>query len=359
MALNPSGQISIGGPTVGQSINLELGLSATANSSLNQANFRALAGIPSGTISMSNFYGKSRNTQLGMFAFGILRTPTNVTNISNLVSNTGVVAADRTGVGTARRFLSGTGYGGDKGVFAFGGANPPSLASFNMTNLVSNTGVIATDTAGVSGVSLHTNAGAASYGGDKAIFLSGSRPLPTPAISLATANYFSNTGVMAADTPTGIVKSGPTLAATYGGNKVIWYGNIPAAFTNYISDTGVIGASVPAVGTLRNGSTGGPYGGDKCFFWGGATPPVSTNLINLVSNTGVMAASTPTIAAVRGTVFATGYGGDKAIFGFGASSAPVLYSDTNLVSNTGVVSSQTPNTATQRQSGAACGYSYT
>jgi hypothetical protein len=59
MALNSSGPISLGGATVGQSINLELGKSATALASINAADFRALAGIPSGTISIGSFYGKS------------------------------------------------------------------------------------------------------------------------------------------------------------------------------------------------------------------------------------------------------------------------------------------------------------
>jgi len=59
MALNASGQISIGGSTAGQSINLELGLSATATSTMNDAALRSLAGVASGAISLSNFYGKS------------------------------------------------------------------------------------------------------------------------------------------------------------------------------------------------------------------------------------------------------------------------------------------------------------
>lgn len=62
MALNSSGPISLGGATAGQSINLELGQAATALSSINAANARALAGIPSGQISLSSFYGKSSNT---------------------------------------------------------------------------------------------------------------------------------------------------------------------------------------------------------------------------------------------------------------------------------------------------------
>ena len=59
MALNNSGIISIGGSTVGVSINLELGLLAGASSNLGQPTFRTLAQVPSGQINMSDFYGKA------------------------------------------------------------------------------------------------------------------------------------------------------------------------------------------------------------------------------------------------------------------------------------------------------------
>tara|TARA_R110000868_G_scaffold164505_1_gene397161 strand:- start:1373 stop:1990 length:618 start_codon:yes stop_codon:yes gene_type:complete len=63
MALNGSGPISLGGATTGQSINLELGQSATAQVSLNDANVRSLAGVPSGAISVpADFWGKSSVT---------------------------------------------------------------------------------------------------------------------------------------------------------------------------------------------------------------------------------------------------------------------------------------------------------
>lgn len=75
MALNPSGVMSIGGTTVGASINLELNLSATANSNIGQANFRELAKVPTGQISLSDFYGKSN----------IIVIPPITTNTANLV----------------------------------------------------------------------------------------------------------------------------------------------------------------------------------------------------------------------------------------------------------------------------------
>ena len=54
MALQGSGAISI------NNINVELGKAGTTTSSLGLADFRTLAGVASGAISMSNFYGKSK-----------------------------------------------------------------------------------------------------------------------------------------------------------------------------------------------------------------------------------------------------------------------------------------------------------
>ena len=79
--------------------------------------------------------------------------------MTNLVSNTGVVASDATGVGTAREALAAAGYGGDKAIFGYG----YSTTYASMTNLVSNTGVVASDTAGVGTARLFLSA--AGYGG--------------------------------------------------------------------------------------------------------------------------------------------------------------------------------------------------
>lgn len=57
MVLNSSGEIGFGG-TSGKSINLELGLSATANTSLNDGRLRALSTKLSGQNALSNFYSK-------------------------------------------------------------------------------------------------------------------------------------------------------------------------------------------------------------------------------------------------------------------------------------------------------------
>jgi hypothetical protein len=68
MTLAASGIISIGGSTATRSINLELGRSATTTSNMGETDLRTLAGVSSGVISMSNFYGKSDN----LWAVGIV-----------------------------------------------------------------------------------------------------------------------------------------------------------------------------------------------------------------------------------------------------------------------------------------------
>lgn len=83
MPLVTSGEISIGGTATNRSINLELTRAAGATSSLGETALRTLAGVASGAISMSNFYGKS-----SQFAFTISSNQTNA-NLRTLAVNAG------------------------------------------------------------------------------------------------------------------------------------------------------------------------------------------------------------------------------------------------------------------------------
>jgi hypothetical protein len=78
----------------------------------------------------------------------------------NLVSNTGVTATNTAGAGTARRMLAAAGYNTDKSIFGYG--TPAGGGYLSMTNLVSNTGVVANDTTGVG--TPRYGLGAAAYG---------------------------------------------------------------------------------------------------------------------------------------------------------------------------------------------------
>ena len=71
MPLNSSGPISLGGTTVGQSVELELsgvyGTSGSNTISFNDSSVRGLLNIPSGAISLFDAYGKSIGIPFGLF----------------------------------------------------------------------------------------------------------------------------------------------------------------------------------------------------------------------------------------------------------------------------------------------------
>jgi hypothetical protein len=357
MALNPSLAISLAGATAGQSIALELGLGTTTQISLNDTAVRTLAGVPTGAIVMpTNFWGKSNftPTQKAIFGFGnpSYSVPVSTTN---LVSNTGVVATNTAGVGSGRSALAAAGYGGDKAIFSYGADD---WSFYLTTNLVSNTGVVATDTAGVG--TGRSALAAAGYGGDKAIFGFGY----TTNTNVIT-NLVSNTGVVSTDvTGVGTIRQS-LAAASYGGGKAIFgfgYNTTNVSTTNKVSNTGVVASDTAGVGTARYGLAAAGYGGDKAIFgfglkvvgYGGAY----VSMTNLVSNTGVVATDTTGVGSTRYALAAAGYGGDKAIFGFGEGPMNAT-AITNKVSNTGVVAADTAGVGTARLGLAAAGYSLT
>lgn len=92
MTLPASGAISF------NNINVELGVAGTTQASLGQTSYRTLAGVASGAISMSNFYGKANQ-----FAFTIASNQTNA-NLASLATAAGwngsskVVATINSGV---------------------------------------------------------------------------------------------------------------------------------------------------------------------------------------------------------------------------------------------------------------------
>lgn len=91
MTMVSSGPISLGGnaTTAGlnQSVNIELGRSATASINMNESAVRTLANVASGAISMSNFYGKSNRVAISYtFTTNTNNASLNVSSISGYSS---------------------------------------------------------------------------------------------------------------------------------------------------------------------------------------------------------------------------------------------------------------------------------
>ena len=296
-------------------------------------------------------------TQKAIFGYGISGASAFLST-TNLVSNTGVVATDTAGVGTARYSLAAAGYGTDKAIFGYGTAS--GVGAVSITNLVSNTGVVGNDVTGVG--TDRDQLAAATYGTDKAIFGYGFSGAYT-----AVTNLVSNTGVVATDTA-GVGQARLGLAgAGYGssGQALFGYGQASTgivATTNLVSNTGVVANNTTGVGTVRTSLAAAGYGGDKALFgYGYNTPgdPNGLSMTNLVSNTGVVATDTTGVGTARMLLAASGYGSDKAIFGYGMTTTTTssAVSMTNLVSNTGIVAIDTTGVGTARSRLAAAGYS--
>jgi len=308
-------------------------------------------------------------TQKAIFIFGA-HNQIGYSSVTNLVSSSGVVASDNTSVaGSSRDFVSGATYGGDKAIVGPGqmtGQFPgqPSDQN-NLLNLISNTGVMASDTT-ISSGGYKMMMGASHYGGDKAIFGFGFSADSEYSFNVLDAtNLVSNVGVWASDT-TGVgTARGGLAAASYGGDKAIFgFGDNNNSgvinTTNLVSNAGVVASNNTGVGTARYDLAAAGYGGDKAIFGFGGGYSNITNITNLVSNTGVVASDSTGVGTARGSPAGAGYGGDKAIFGFGrVENSDTRTNITNLVSNTGVVASDSTGVGTSRFGLAAAGISST
>ena len=192
-------------------------------------------------------YGEDK----GIFNYGMYSGSSTVMTTCNLVSNAGVIAANTTGVGTARARHAATQYGEDKGIIGFGWAYGIPGSAMSLSNLVSNVGIVQSDQAATTGTS-RWQVAACSFGGDKGIFGFGASP--GAPYTYATTNLVSNTGVVATDT-TGVGTVRAFLAACeYAGDKGIFGFGGSYNITNLVSNTGVVAADQAATtGTARSG----------------------------------------------------------------------------------------------------------
>jgi hypothetical protein len=309
--------------------------------------------------------GLSFEYQIGnpyaIFGYGTSDGSTGLTT-TNLVSNTGVVASDvsNSGSTTARFYLAAAGYGTDKAIFGFGKTGSASSTGISLTSYITNTGVVTGDVTNAS-VTGRYQLAAAGYSKDKAIFGFGFAVISPSFPYVSTTNLVSNTGTLATDT-TGVGTARADLAAArYGTDKAIFgYGIASASpfyasMTNLVSNTGVVATDTTGVGTARNYLAAAGYGTDKAIFGYGSTGTI-TAITNLVSNTGVVATDTAGVGTARYSLAAAGYGVDKAIFGFGIVTFNPGVSTTNLVSNTGVVGNDVTGVGTSRYRLSAASY---
>ena len=223
--------------------------------------------------------------------------------------------------------LSGLTYGGDKCIFGWGvivkGSNTSQYLEVQKSFLVSNTGVQGSDVSLPTDSHREACIGTG-YGGDKGIVIYGrgvtaiTYNSPNTYTNLdGRANLISNTGVVASETACAGTRRHAGSGGEYGGDKAITaYGyqsnNDFSSNTNQIntiSNTGVVSSDTTGVGTARRNTTYTRYGTDKGIFFSGGDSNLNVyQVYNLVSNTGVVATDTSTTIDGRGHALSCGYG---------------------------------------------------
>ncbi len=237
--------------------------------------------------------------------------------------------------------------------------------AFNVSNLVSSAGVIATDSGGMS--SLRTQYGAAGYDTDKAVFAAG---LNASGTSVGTVNYITNAGGVGADVTSATAAAGYWSGATFGLNKAIftcfsvWITNAGTLrnICYTLSNTGVWAATSASTFYHQVGAAVG-YGVDTALLAYGTSATTSggagsTSVFRscYVSNTGTISAESATsnsyLVGARQNA-ATRYGIDKGVFTdlYNTGSQVIIY-----VTNVGVIGADQSISRTRRTNYACTTY---
>ncbi len=360
MATVQTGSISL------SSINGELGKSATASISLSDSDVRQLARVASGTISMSNLYSKYRGATIyGIYVFGAQGLPLNVTN---KLSNFGSINADVTTAGPGRESPAGASYGLDKGIVVYGIYRGQSPAYKNLSNLISSTGVIASDTSIVGTPRIEFSG--SKYGYDKAIVGFGFSGNNGPSINgvVSVINLISNTGVVGNDATTSGAYRWAAACAPHSYDKAVFaFGailNSNSTLTflntfNQITNTGVVGSDTSAPGTTaRHFLAAAGYGDTKAAFFGGQTTALGgyTNALTLMEAGTTLAEYTNTRT---GRSYHTGctYNVNNASFAWGTDSTASYLSGAYRLNSSGSFTTSSTNIGTPRVSAAGVAYS--
>jgi len=292
-------------------------------------------------------------TQKAIAGFGDTK-PTKV-GTTNLISSSGVIASDTSAVGTARNVASALTYGGNLAMFIYGSSNSGQGV---IRNLVNDAGVVQSDS--TAGGTAGGNGSAASIGFTKGINFSGEK---SGVAQSAITNLISDTGVVGSNVAavSGVFGRQGTTATNYGGDKALIFGGLNSGATNkknLVSNTGVVEADIATAATACTLKMGAKYGstGQALFAYGTSGGNVNTK--DLVSNTGIVASTATGGGTARSSLAGSNYGGDKAIILFGNLQNDTPTGITNLISNTGAIASDTSAVASARRACVGAGFSY-
>jgi hypothetical protein len=285
-------------------------------------------------------------------------------SVVNTVTVTGVISSDTSVTGTALASRGGGVYGGNKGAFAFGRSSTSgtTFTPSNAVDLFSDVGFWVSSSSGVG--TAKWGVGSTSFNFNQQIIFpyGGTTSLST---YTNTSNIMSNTGVMASDvTGIGTLRNGyagvqygttGTALIAFGVNNTTYY-----ATKNLISNTGVIASDTTGVGTVKSQNAGLVYSnaGAAVLAYGLASGTTYSNNTNAVSSAGVISTDVTGVGTARFGVAAVNYNNNAGMFAYGTSTGGTYNAIYNPLSSAGVISADqtiTGSTARSNASGAGFG----
>lgn len=347
MALNLTGPISIGGATAGQSINLELGQSASATASLNDTNVRTLAGVASGAITMpTNFYGKSNAVPTGLFYSGYTISCQCVNKVTR-INSCGTLIGAETNVGSIRSRMGGATAGTTAVMYGGSDQRCCGCAPTNITTRINVSGTLVGSETAVDVA--RYNQGAATIGANHVSW--GGYVASNP---VATVVRINSSGAQVGTTTT--VSAGASGIACHAGTAVgtngLYYAGSRSTITSNvvtrINACGTLFGSTTTAGTARYALAGATIGGNGVFY-GGSVGITFQTLVTRINACGALVGSQTNVTV------GTRYFNGAAVSSVGVYYAgqvcgvPVIVNTTTRINSCGTQVGAKTNIGTARQ----------
>jgi hypothetical protein len=282
-------------------------------------------------------------------------------NLVTLFDNTGSgYTSESSGLGTARQNTAGATYGGDKAIFGYGYDSLNQVIKLAVHTFFNNKGGYAGENTTAVGAARIASS-AASYGGDKALFYGGTFGKPGTFTYLSNVTLISNTGAYVSESDVAATPYSYASSASYGEDKALFaYGanKVTPGGENTVlrfSNNGTLISQTNNIGLSRPGAAGSKYGNGRAMMAFGNNILAYYSSVTLFDNNANVISESDTAATKRTYVIGASYGGDKALIGFGLTIGTYVNARTRF-SNTGTFIDEKSDVGTARYGGSGASF---
>jgi hypothetical protein len=314
MPINTSGQVSLGGCVIGQSINREIGALGSAQVSMNDTIVRTLAGVASGQIVMpTNFYGKSLGPTTGIYYGGGTSTSTS-TNLVTRINACGAIIGSETNVGTTRVSTAGAGMDTHAMFWAGFVGGPQNITWTNTAARINKCGaLVGAETTPTSYINASLYQGAGTRVGANGLYFTPNQGVCSTTTLQRITRLNSSGALVGSSTITLSTRQrfypGSATVGTngmfYGGETFVDFDNCAGAYffaRNHVVRVNACAVKVGScttLGTARSKHTGATVGVNGLFYAGSLCSGAQTNTVTRINTCGALVGSQTTASTAR------------------------------------------------------------